>query len=148
MLLDPNQESMLFQNDHTFSLRMILLNEFTTALKILGVHIDESPIWEKHIDEVTKKISYAMGAIRKLKDFADRETLAFVYNALAQSDFDYCCEVWDSPGDSLHRDYRGFRIGAQELLWTAETRLVNQKLLCKLKVGSLLPNKQPKTKLK
>ena len=89
-----------------------------------------------------------MGAIRKLKDFADREALVFVYNTLAQPDFEYCCEVWDSPGDSLHRDYRGFRIGAQELLWTAETRLVNQKLLCKLKVGSLLPNKTAKNKAK
>ena len=59
--------------------------------------------WEKHIDEITKKISYAMDAIRKLKDFADRETLVFIYNALAQPDFDYCCEVWDSPGDSLAR---------------------------------------------
>ena len=116
MLLDPNQESMLFQNDHTFSLRMILLNEFTTALKILGVHIDESLTWENHIDKITKKMPYAMGAIRKLKDFADRETLVFVYNTLAQPDFEYSCEVWDSPGDSLHRDYRGFRIGAQELL--------------------------------
>ena len=30
---------------------------------------------------------YAMGAIRKLKDFADREALVFVYNTLAQPDF-------------------------------------------------------------
>ena len=109
MLLDPNQESMLFQNDHTFSLRMILLNEFTTALKIVGVHIDESLTWEKHIDKITKKMPYAMGAIRKLKDFADRETLVFVYNTLAQPDFEYCCEVWDSPGDSLARRLQRFQ---------------------------------------
>ena len=50
------------------------------------------------MDEITKKLSFAIGAIRRLKDFAVHETLVSVYNALAQPYFDCCCEVWDSLG--------------------------------------------------
>ena len=57
----------------------------------------------KKKNEITKKISCAISAIRRLKDFADRETLVSVYNALAQPHFDYCFEVWDSLGDGLAR---------------------------------------------
>ena len=57
----------------------------------------------KNIDEITKKSSCAISAFRRWKDFADRETLVSVYNALAQPHFDYCFEVWDSLGDGLAR---------------------------------------------
>ena len=57
----------------------------------------------KNSDEITKKISCAISAIRRLKDFTDRETFVSVYNALAQPHFDYCFEVWDSLGDGLER---------------------------------------------
>ena len=69
--------------------------------KILGVQIDESLTWEKHIDQIAKKISSGISAIRKLRNFANRDTLVSVYNALIQPHFDYCCEVWDSLGSGL-----------------------------------------------
>ena len=63
----------------------------------------------KNIDEITKKISCAISAIRRLKDFTDRETFVSVYNALAQPHFDYCFEVWDSLGDGLARRLQRLR---------------------------------------
>ena len=37
-----------------------------------------------------------IGAISR-KEFADGETLeVLLYDVLAQSHFDYCCEVWDT----------------------------------------------------
>ena len=69
--------------------------------KILGVQIDESLTWEKHIDQIAKKISSGISAIRKLRNFANRDTLVSVYNAIIQPHFDYCCEVWDSLGSGL-----------------------------------------------
>ena len=35
--------------------------------KALGVHIDEFLSWDKHIDNISKKISSGIGAIKKLK---------------------------------------------------------------------------------
>lgn len=49
-----------------------------------------------------------------LKDFADRETLVSVSNALAQPHFDYFCEVWDPLiRDGLARGLKGFRVDVQ-----------------------------------
>ena len=41
------------------------------------------------------------GAIRRIRDFVDRDTLISVYNALIRPHFDYCSEVWDTLGNGL-----------------------------------------------
>ena len=67
--------------------------------KVLGVQIDEH--WSKHIEFIAGKISSGIGAIKKAKEFVDRNTLVLIYNALVQPHFDYCCEVWDVLGKTL-----------------------------------------------
>ncbi|XP_068735229.1 uncharacterized protein [Montipora capricornis] len=64
--------------------------------KILGVYIDESLTSSKHIEEITKKITAGISALKRRRDFASRDVLVSVYNALLMPHFDYCCEVWDS----------------------------------------------------
>ena len=69
--------------------------------KVLGVQIDEHLAWTKHIEFIAGKISSGIGAIKKAKEFVDRNTLVLIYNALVQPHFDYCCEVWDVLGKTL-----------------------------------------------
>lgn len=69
--------------------------------KILGVYIDESLTWSKHIDEIAKTITAGISTLKRLRDFASRDVLVSVYNALIMPHFDYCCEVWDSLGSVL-----------------------------------------------
>ena len=69
--------------------------------KLLGVEIDEHLKWEKHVDHIASKVSSGIGAIKKLKEFVDRDTLVLVYNALIQPHFDYCWEVWDELDKGL-----------------------------------------------
>jgi hypothetical protein len=64
--------------------------------KALGVYIDEFLSWNKHIEEISKKISSGIGAVRKLKSYVDHNTLICAYNALGLQHFDYYCEVWDT----------------------------------------------------
>ena len=64
--------------------------------KYLGVYVDESLTWSKHIEEITKKITAGISALKRLRGFASRDVLVSVYNALIMPHFDYCCEVWDS----------------------------------------------------
>ena len=42
-----------------------------------------------------------IGAIRRIQDFVDRDTLISVYNALIRPHFDYCSEVWDTLRNGL-----------------------------------------------
>ena len=69
--------------------------------KVLGVQIDEHLNWGKHIESTASKISSGIGAIKKSKEFVDRNTLVLIYNALIQPHLDYCCEVWDVIGKTL-----------------------------------------------
>ena len=69
--------------------------------KVLGVQIDEHLDWSKHIEFIASKVSSGNSAIKKAKEFVDRNTLVLIYNALVQPHFDYCCEVWDVLGKTL-----------------------------------------------
>ena len=68
--------------------------------KILGVYTDESLTWSKHIEEITKKVTAGISALKRLRDFASGDVLVSVYNVLIMPHF-YCCEVWDSLGSVL-----------------------------------------------
>ena len=48
--------------------------------KALGVCIDEFLSWDKHIDEIAKKVSSRIGAIRKLKSRVDGNTIICAVN--------------------------------------------------------------------
>ena len=69
--------------------------------KVLGVEIDENLSWNKHIENVVKKVTSGIGAMRRIRNFVDRETLSSIYNALIRPHFDYCSEVWDTLGVGL-----------------------------------------------
>ena len=69
--------------------------------KILGVYIDESLTWSKHIEEISQMITAGISALKRLGDFASRDVLVSDFNALIMPHFDYRCEVWDSLGSIL-----------------------------------------------
>ena len=49
--------------------------------KSLGVIIDQRLSWNSNTDNFCKKITAGISALRRLKDFADKQTLLSVYNA-------------------------------------------------------------------
>ena len=54
-----------------------------------------------HIDKLSKKIASRIGAIKRIRDFVPTPTLHCIYNALIQSQFDYCNIVWGNCGKTL-----------------------------------------------
>ena len=58
-------------------------------------------IW--HAEELTKKITVGISALKRLRDFASRDVLVSGYNALIMLHFDYCRKVWDSLGVLVER---------------------------------------------
>ena len=63
--------------------------------KTLGVTVDQHLSWKSNTDIICGKITSGISALRRLKDFVDRQILLSVYNAIIRPYFDYCCEVWD-----------------------------------------------------
>ena len=73
------------------------INKYTC----LGVTMDETLSWEKHIDSNCSKVSADIGAMRRVKPFLPLPTLKMLYNAIIQPYFDYCSTLWDNCGIGL-----------------------------------------------
>ena len=69
--------------------------------KSLGLLIDEDLSWAKHIEEISKKISSAIGALKRMKPFISESTALQIYQALILPHFDYCSPVWDELSVTL-----------------------------------------------
>ena len=82
--------------------------------RLLGVQIDEKLTWNKHVEDVAKKATSGVGAIRRIRDFVDRKTLISIYNALVRPHFEYsvrCGILWAL---AFQLDYKNFRIERRE----------------------------------
>ena len=63
--------------------------------KSLGVTIDAHLTWCRHVEEISRKVSSAIGALKRVRPFIPKETAIQIYNALILPNFDYCSPVWD-----------------------------------------------------
>ena len=69
--------------------------------KSLGLIIDNRLSWSYHVNELCKKVTSAIGALRRIRPLISQSTAVLVYNTLIQRHFDYCSLVWDSLSDQL-----------------------------------------------
>ena len=68
--------------------------------KTLGVVVDQHLNWSSNTENICKKISTGLGAIRRVKEYVDKKTLLSIYHAIIQPYFNYCCEVWNVFGET------------------------------------------------
>ena len=69
--------------------------------KSLGLTIDAQLSWSKHVDEISKKVSSAIGALKRVRPFIPTDVAVQIYNALILPHFDYCNQVWDGMSGCL-----------------------------------------------
>ena len=76
----------------------IKLNNYKLKLKshvkYLGITIDEVLSWNKHIDNLSKKLARANGILSKLRHYIPTETALVVYHSLFQSYLLYGSLAW------------------------------------------------------
>ena len=70
-------------------------------IKSLGLTIDAQLSWSKHVDEISKKVSSAIGALKRVRPFIPTDVAVQIYNALILPHFDYCSPVWDGMSGCL-----------------------------------------------
>ena len=63
--------------------------------KSLGPFIDGHLSWTKHIEEISKKISSVIGALKRIRQSISESTALQIYQALILPHFDYRSPVWD-----------------------------------------------------
>ena len=66
----------------------------------LGVTVDQHLSWRNNTENICKKITSRISALRQIKEFVEKDTLVSVYNSIVRPYFTYCCEVWDVFGET------------------------------------------------
>ena len=95
MVIGPNQRI------HTLSNNQIDIEidgksiKKVKEAKSLDLFIDEHLSWAKHIEEISKKISSVIGALKRIRPFISESTALQIYQALILPHFDYCSPFWD-----------------------------------------------------
>ena len=69
--------------------------------KSLGLIIDDRLSRSNHTRELCRKISSAIGALKRIRSLISQSTAVQIYNALIQSHFDTCAPVWDGLSSYL-----------------------------------------------
>ena len=75
--------------------------EFTNCTKLLGITIDKNLKWTVHIDNLCKRLSKLVFAIRVLKNNVETSSLKSVYFAHFHSILIYGIEIWGQASEYL-----------------------------------------------
>ena len=71
------------------------------SVNMLGLQLEQSLSWTKHKEHIYKKVAPALGLLKRVRDFVDRDTLVSIYNALILPHLEYACVVWDGLDKGL-----------------------------------------------
>ena len=96
--------------------------------KSLGLIIDDSLSWSNHIKEICRKVSSAIGALRRSRSLISQSTAVKIYHALIQPHFDYCAPVWDGLSSYLSEKLQKLQNRAARVILQANCK-VNSSLL-------------------
>ena len=82
-------------NDEKITIKMDnqIISE-TKSSKFLGVYIDNSLNWKKHISYIAGKISRGMGVILKSRKYLDEDSLLTLYHCFIYPFLIYCNHIW------------------------------------------------------
>ena len=116
--------------------------------KTVGTTIDHHLTWKPNTENICKKITSGISALRRVKPFiTERNTLISIYNALVHPYFNYCSKVWDTfrgvtPGGVRHppnvckRNFVGQLV--KNTWYLSGNAILQSYLSCLLSVDKLL----------
>ena len=67
--------------------------EQITSTKTLGLTLDENLTWKNNIEVISKKVSFGIGALKRVRGLIDCETAIKVYKGFIEPYFSYCAPV-------------------------------------------------------
>ena len=100
--------------------------------KTLGVTVDQHLSWKSNTENICKKITAGISAIRRVKPFVDKETLISIYNDIVRPYFDYCCEVWDVFGETQSKRLQKLQNRAARIILNMSNDVNHSIALCEL----------------
>ena len=103
------------------------------SLPYLGVTIDPRLNFNNHISNVIKKISRAIGILKRCAPSVPSDIRKLLYNALVLLHFDYCASVWGSTSTTNIIRLQRLQSRAMRVILNAAPRTHIEDLLDRLK---------------
>ena len=141
MIIGSRQRLSTFDN---YNLKVCVDNDQINRVvksKSLGLTIDENLTWKCHIDDITKKFSSGIGALKRIRDFISEETAIQVYKSLVEPYFSYCAPVWDGLGKKLSEKLQKLQNRAARVITRSSYDISSCSLLDELKWETLSSNR-------
>jgi hypothetical protein len=111
------------------------------STKSLGLTIDEHLTWKNHINNITKKISSGISALKRVRPFINRETAVKAYRGLVEPYFTYCSPVWDGIGLKLGEKLQKLQNRAARVMTRSSYEVSSASLLSELGWSVLVKNR-------
>ena len=102
------------------------------STKSLGLTIDEHLTWKNHINNIAKKISSGISALKRVRPFINRETAVKAYRGLVEPYFTYCSPVWDGIGLKLGEKLQKLQNRAARVMTRSSYEVSSASLLSEL----------------
>ena len=118
MLIASRQKLSQFMESPSLAINENAIEQVTSA-KSLGVYVDQNINWDCHIENVSKKIACAIGAIKRIRHLTPLNVLVNVYNSLIQPHFYYCNVVWGNCNKGLSEKLQRLQNRAARILMSA-----------------------------
>ena len=118
MLIASRQKLSQFTESPSLTINENAIELVTSAMS-LGVYVDQNINWEYHIENISKKIACAFGAIKQIRHLTPFNVLIKVYNSLTQLHFDYCNVVWGNYNKGLSEKLQRLQTRAARILISA-----------------------------
>ena len=100
-MLVCNPQKRNFIRDVTLNLKVC--NETLScvnSMKILGVIVDNSPLWKEQVSQICVKLSRLTACLRQIKYCLNKKNRLLFYNSYFLPVLDYCNVVWGRCGKS------------------------------------------------
>ena len=70
------------------------------TVKNLGLHMDRYMVFDKHVDEITRKVTGILVYINRVSGQFDKSSRVLVVQALVLSVINYCIKIWGTTNNS------------------------------------------------
>ena len=113
----------------------------SNEVKLLGITIDDELKFKKHIEDLCKKASYKLHALKRIRGYLTVEKARILANAFIDSQFSYAPLIWMFAGKTLinkisktHRRtlqvvYHEYNKSSKELLQLSNNVSIHQRHL-------------------
>ena len=77
--------------------------QIVDTFNFLGINLNKNMRWDSHINNISNKISRAIGIINQMKKILPLNILLILYKTLISPHINYCLLCWGYQSDNIFR---------------------------------------------